>query len=98
MADDDDERSLRSRLRKLSTVQQRFEDSAPGKVVISGLVLVIVIVGVVFNLPDSPIARSLVPAVQPVAAPLALDQGWAMYAEPEQEGRHSRSARRDGRW
>jgi hypothetical protein len=65
---------------RLSTLQQRFEASAWGKVVISGLVVVILLAGVVWNLPGSPIQRSLIPAVKPVAVPMGLDQGWAMYA------------------
>jgi hypothetical protein len=81
--EDKEERSLRSSVGKLSTLQQRFEESRVGKVVISGLVAVIVLVGVVWNLPDSPIARSLVPLVQPVAAPAGLDQYWGMYGTPD---------------
>jgi hypothetical protein len=80
--EDEEERSLRSRVRKLSTLQQRFEESRVGKVVISGLVAAIVVVGVVWNIPDSPIRRALVPVVAPVAAPAGLDQYWAMYASP----------------
>lgn len=67
---------------KLSTLQQRFEESRVGKVVISGLVTVIVLVGVMWNVPDSPISRSLVPLVEPVAAPAGLDQDWRMYGTP----------------
>ncbi len=67
---------------KFSTLQQRFEESRVGKVVISGLVAVMVLVAVVWNVPDSPIRRSLLPLVEPVAAPAGLDQYWAMYASP----------------
>lgn len=67
---------------KLSTLQQRFEESRVGKVVISGLVAVFVLVGVVWNLPESPIQKSLRPLVQPVAAPAGLDQYWGMYGTP----------------
>ncbi len=80
--EDKEERSLRSSVGKLSTLQQRFEESRVGKVVISGLVAVIVVVGVVWNIPDSPIKRSLVPLVEPVAAPAGLDQYWGMYGTP----------------
>jgi hypothetical protein len=79
---DKEERSLRSSVGQLSTLQQRFEDSRVGKVVISGLVAVITVVGVVWNIPDSPIRRALTPVVEPVAAPAGLDQYWAMYATP----------------
>jgi hypothetical protein len=81
--EDNEERTLRSRVTKLSTLQQRFEESHVGKVVISGLVAVIVLVGIVWNLPDSPIQKSLLPAVAPIAAPAGLDQYWGMYGTPD---------------
>lgn len=65
-----------------STLQQRFEESRAGKVVISGLIVVILLVGIVWNLPDSPITRGLVKVVEPVAAPVGLDQYWGMYGVP----------------
>lgn len=77
---DDNKQSLRSRLATLATLQQRFEESRAGKVVISVLVVVIVAVGVTWNLPDSPIKQALLPVAKPVAVPAGLDQGWAMYA------------------
>ncbi|BBY93724.1 hypothetical protein MGALJ_33930 [Mycobacterium gallinarum] len=77
---DDDLRGLRSRLGELSTVQQRFEESRVGKMVISGLLVVAFLVCVAWNLPDSPIKRVVQPALAPVAVPTGLDQGWAMYA------------------
>jgi hypothetical protein len=80
--EDKEERTLRSRVTKLSTLQQRFEESHVGKVVISGLVAVIVLVGIVWNLPDSPIQKSLLPLVAPIAAPAGLDQYWGMYGTP----------------
>lgn len=67
---------------KLSGLQQRFEDSRGGKVVISAFVALFVLVGVVWNVPDSPIRRGLMPAVEPVAAPVGLDQYWGMYGNP----------------
>lgn len=79
----EEERGLRSSVGKLSTLQERFEESPAGKVVISGLVAVILIVGVVWNLPDSPISRKLQPLVAPVAAPAGLDQYWGMYGTPD---------------
>jgi hypothetical protein len=76
------ERSLRSTVGALSTLQQRFEESPVGKVVISALVAAILLVGLTCNLPDSPIKRGLLPLVEPVAVPADLDQGWAMHANP----------------
>jgi hypothetical protein len=67
---------------KLSGLQQRFERSGAGKIVISVFVALFVLVGVLWNIPDSPIRRSLVPALTPVAAPIGLDQFWGMYGNP----------------
>lgn len=77
---EDEERSVGSRLRGIATLQERFEASAAGKAVISGLILLIIAVGVVWNLPDSPIKRLVSPVAKPVAVPTGLDQGWAMYS------------------
>ena len=65
---------------KPSTLQQRFEESRVGKIVISIFVALFVLVGIVWNLPESPIQRGLVTVMAPVAAPVGLDQNWAMYA------------------
>lgn len=64
------------------SVQQRFESSVAGRVVISVGIVLFVLVGVVCNLPDSPIKRELLPIVEPIAVPAGLDQSWAMYANP----------------
>jgi hypothetical protein len=63
-------------------LQQRIEESRVGEVVISGLLVVFLIVGLVVNLPDSPIRRAVQPAAEPLAVSTGLDQGWAMYANP----------------
>jgi len=67
---------------KLSTLQQQFEQSRAGKLVISAFIVVFLVVGIVWNIPDSPIRRGLVPVVEPVAAPAGLDQYWGMYGTP----------------
>jgi hypothetical protein len=61
-------------------LQQRVEESHAGRVAISVLVLVILITGVVWNLPDSPLRRSLSPALRPVAMGTGLSQQWALFA------------------
>ncbi len=65
---------------KLSAVRREFDRAALSEAVISGLVSVVLIVGVAWNLPDSAIKRALTPVLQPVAQSLGLDQGWRMYA------------------
>lgn len=64
------------------TPQQRFEESRVGRVVISGLVAVVMVVSIVWNLPESPISRSLHALVVPLAAATGLDQSWAVYSPP----------------
>jgi len=65
---------------RLSALQQRFEESRLGRAVISGLLVIVLIVVVTWNLPDSPIKRAVQPALMPVAVPIGLDRSWAMYA------------------
>ena len=77
------ERSPRTSEGKLANLQQRFEESHVGKVVIGVFVAVFVLIGVLWNLPDSPIRRSLIPGLTPVAAPAGLDQYWGMYGTPD---------------
>jgi hypothetical protein len=84
---------------KLSGLQQRYEASRAGKIVISVFVALFVLVGVVWNIPDSPIRRALMPAVEPVAAPVGLDQYWGMYGAPSKrvEGIEVQVKMADGR-
>src|SRR6476620_11193070 len=77
-----EERSPRTGEGKLVNLQQRFEESHVGKVVISAFVAVFVLIGVLWNVPDSPIRRSLMPVLTPDAAPAGLDQFWGMYGTP----------------
>jgi hypothetical protein len=65
------------------TLQQRFENSDFGKATISCLVAGIVAVGVVWNLPSSPISDRLHEVVAPIAVTAGLDQTWAVYAPPD---------------
>lgn len=66
----------------LSSPQQRFEQSRAGKVVISVFVALFVLIGVIWNIPDSPIGRGLQVLVKPVASVVGLDQNWGMYGTP----------------
>jgi hypothetical protein len=61
-------------------LSKRFETSLVGEAAISAFVTVVVLVGVVWNLPDSEVKRTVQPTLRPAAAPLGLEQGWAMYA------------------
>jgi hypothetical protein len=65
---------------RLSAIGQRFEGSLVGQALISALVCVFVLVGVVWNMPDSEVKRTLTPTLQPIASAAALDQVWQMYA------------------
>jgi hypothetical protein len=64
----------------LSTIGQRLETSAIGEAVISALVCVVVLIGVVWNLPDSEFKRVLTPTLRPIASATGLEQEWQMYA------------------
>jgi hypothetical protein len=71
-------------LKKLSTIGPRFEGSPVGEAVISGLVVVMLLTGVVWSLPDAEVKRRLTPVLQPVASATGLEQSWRMYApEPQ---------------
>lgn len=77
---DDEKRSLRLRGGQLSTLQQRFEESRLGEVVISALIILMMGVGVAWNLPESPIKRTLTPIVGPVGSATHINQIWALFA------------------
>jgi len=77
---DGEERSLRQRVGQLATLQQRFEESRVGQNVISVLLVAVVIIGVVWNLPESPIKRSLMPIAGPAGAAVYLNHTWALFA------------------
>ncbi|HEY9303863.1 MAG TPA: hypothetical protein VIO95_06200 [Mycobacterium sp.] len=67
------------------TIGQRFEASRLGEAVISCVVVVVLITGVVWSLPDADIKRRLTHVLQPVASAAGLEQSWRMYApEPLQ--------------
>jgi hypothetical protein len=62
---------------------QRFaflKASLIGEGALSALIAAIVLIGVVWNLPDSPIRNALMPAVSPIALGTGLEQSWSMYA------------------
>jgi hypothetical protein len=73
-------RGLRWIVKKLSTIQQQAEGSLVGEAVISGLVAVILIIGVVWNMPDAEIKRKIAPVVTPIALGTGLDQYWGMFS------------------
>jgi hypothetical protein len=75
-----DRRELALDLRKLSTIGQRFERSVFGEAVISGLVVVALLTGVVWSLPDAEFKRRLAPVLQPVASAAGLEQNWRIFA------------------
>lgn len=69
-----------ARLRSLSNLQQRFEESRIGQVVISAIIVLILLIGVVCNLPDSPIKLAVTPVARPLAEGTGLDKNWGLYA------------------
>jgi hypothetical protein len=67
-------------VRTPTTLQQRLESSPVGQGLISAVVSVIVLVGIVWNLPDSAIEDAFTPPLTPVASAAGLEQHWQMYA------------------
>ncbi|EUA52416.1 hypothetical protein [Mycobacterium xenopi] len=67
-------------IRRLSAIGQRFERSRVGEAVLSCVVVVVLITGVVWSLPDAELKRRLVPVLEPVASAAGLEQNWRMYA------------------
>jgi hypothetical protein len=65
---------------RLSALGQRFERSRAGEALISAAVTVVVLIGVVWNLPDSAAKRVVAPTLRPVATASGLAAEWRMYA------------------
>jgi len=62
-----------------SSIGQRFEESVVGQAVLSVAVGVLLIIGIVWNLPASFVKDALMPTVRPVAALTGMQQAWEMY-------------------
>jgi hypothetical protein len=77
---DEDATTNRRFADKLSAAGQRFERSVVGEAAISGVVTLVVLIGVVWNLPDSELKRAMRPTLLPIAASTGLEQKWQMYA------------------
>jgi hypothetical protein len=72
--------------KKLSAIGQRFERSPFGEAAISGFVVVVLLIGVVWSLPDAEVKRRLLPVLHPIASAAGLEQSWRMYApEPQRQ-------------
>lgn len=71
---------LRRLRRSLGTVQERLESSVTGEAIISGIVVMVLLIGVVWALPDSAIKLSIAPSLRPAALALGLDQNWRVFA------------------
>ena len=69
-----------ARADNLSVLAHRFERTLAGEVLISAPVTAALVIGVVWNLPDSEIKRSAQPSLQPLAVASGADQIWRMYA------------------
>ncbi len=68
------------------SLQQRIEDSVPGRALISLLIVFTLLAVVVINLPDSSLRRSLSKTTQPYLNAIGLDQAWGVFApDPRRE-------------
>ncbi len=63
-----------------ATLGLRFERSPAGECLISVGVCVAVLIGIVWNLPNSHLRQRLVEPLQPIAESTGLQQKWSMYA------------------
>lgn len=63
-------------------VRGRIERIPSGvrEIATSAMLVMILVIGVVWNLPDSAIRRAAVSDLSPIALPVGLDQGWTMFA------------------
>jgi len=66
--------------RHLREFANSFDRSPMGEGAISTLIVVVLLIGVVWNMPESAIKRLLVPPLEPIAVSTGLDQYWTMYA------------------
>ncbi|MBJ8346151.1 hypothetical protein [Antrihabitans sp. YC2-6] len=67
-------------LTRFSTVQERFERTGFGKFVISFVAVAIILIGLTWSIPNSPIKQWAIPFVRPVAIAGGLDQSWSVFA------------------
>jgi hypothetical protein len=80
---------VRRLLRDLSNVQERVERTPVGQGVISGLIVVVVLTGVVWNLPASTIKRQTMTVVYPIGIATGLGQSWEVFApNPPRQNDH----------
>ena len=57
-----------------------MERSTAGKTLISVVAVGIILIGLIWSMPESPIKRSVVPLVRPAAIATGLDQSWSVFA------------------
>lgn len=60
--------------------QQRFEESRPGRRLITGFLTVTIASILVWNLPESALRETLRPIVAPFLTTVGLDQGWRLFS------------------
>jgi len=72
--------ALHRGLEMFAALRNRCERSTFGEAVISGLVTAALLIGVVWNMPDSEIKSAMQPGLEPIASAAGLDQRWQMYA------------------
>jgi hypothetical protein len=63
-----------------TTLRQRLENSLLGRALISAVVSVVLLISIVWNLPDSAIKDAFTPPLEPIASATGLNQRWQMYA------------------
>jgi hypothetical protein len=64
----------------LPELGRRFEQSSAGRATLSVVIVLVVGIGIVWNLPDSQLKRAIQPTLRPIASSAGLEQKWSMYA------------------
>jgi hypothetical protein len=80
-------RGARRPIVKLSGNKRHLASSAVREAAISSVIVVVVLIGVAWNLPESDIRRALILVLRPIAYSAGLEQVWQMYA-PDPFRRH----------
>lgn len=63
-----------------TTAQERFEASAVGELAISVVIAVVLLIAVVWSMPESALRRKGIAILEPVAVISGLDQSWYVFA------------------
>ncbi|HSV66645.1 MAG TPA: hypothetical protein VLJ59_12150 [Mycobacteriales bacterium] len=73
-------RGVRRLSQRLTVAGEEVERTSLGQGLISALILIILITGVVWNLPDSAVKRQVSPVITPIGFAIGVGQSWGVFA------------------